>query len=62
MQHNKWPRSQPLNENDIITIKIINDDFDTSSEVGEKRSKAYLQEQIIKTYKKLKEELKDLIE
>jgi hypothetical protein len=61
LQHNKWLRSQPLNENDIITIKIINDDFDPPNEVGEKRSDEFLLEQKIKTFKKLKEELKDIV-
>ena len=36
-------------------------DFDLPSEVGEKRSDEFILEQKIKTYKKLKEELKDLV-
>jgi hypothetical protein len=61
MEHVKWLKLEVLNEHDKITIEIIKDSFDPPNEVDKKKSDAYLLEQKIKTYKKLKEELKDYI-
>lgn len=60
-EHVKWLTSESnlLKENDIITIKIIKDNFDSPKEVSDKKSDEFLLEQKIRTYKKLKEELKD---
>jgi len=60
-EHVKWLpyESNNLKEGDIITIKIVKDDFDLPKEISEQKSDAFLLEQKIKTYKKLKEELKD---
>lgn len=57
----KWVKSNPLKMNDVITINVITDNFDAPIEIGEKKSKEFLLEQKIRTYKKLKEELKDYI-
>lgn len=58
-QHNKWVISQLLKENDIISIKVVKGDFDDPILVDKKRSDEFLLEQKIKTYHKLKEELKE---
>lgn len=60
-QHVKWVKLANLRENDIISVKIVAGDFDEPKEKNEKRSPEYLLEQKIKTYYKLKEELKDYL-
>ncbi len=60
-QHNKWVISEELEENDIISIKVIKGDFDVPIIMDEKRSDEFLLEQKIKTYYKLKEELKEYL-
>ena len=57
-QHVKWLRNNALNEHDTIVIKVIKNDFDSPNEIREKKSEEFLLEQKIKTYKRLKEELK----
>ena len=59
MEHIKWFKTDTLNEHDKITIKIIKDNFNPPNEVSEKKSDEFLLKQKIKTYNKLKEELKD---
>jgi len=62
-EHFKWftSESNKLKDGDIITIKIIKDNFDPPKEVSEKKSDEFLLEQKIRTYKKLKKELKDYL-
>lgn len=62
-EHVKWLPfdSNNLNEGDIVTIKIIKDNFDSPIEISEKKSDEYILKQKIRAYNKLKEELKDHI-
>ncbi|TBN02420.1 hypothetical protein EYD45_11975 [Hyunsoonleella flava] len=60
-QHIKWTKLTELKENDIVSVKIVAGNFDEPKEKSKKRSDKYLLEQKIKTYHKLKEELKDHI-
>lgn len=59
-QHVKWA-SAPLKLGDKITIEVINEGFDTPAEFSEISSEEFILKSKLKTYHKLKDELKDYI-
>lgn len=60
-ERNKWIIGKNLNHNDIITIKIIQDNFDSPKIITNRIQKELTIEQKFEQYNKLKEELKEYL-
>lgn len=58
-ERNKWLTGKILNHNDIISIRIIEDNFDAPKAVTKRTWNTPTLEQKLKKYHQLKEELKD---
>ncbi len=61
-QYTKWIISEELEEDDIVSIKIINGPFDKPSKLVERKAKERTLKEKLKVYHQLKEELKDHLE
>ncbi|MDN3594804.1 hypothetical protein [Zunongwangia endophytica] len=60
-QYADWYKNN-LHEGDKISIEIISNNFDTPNSIGDAYSEKDILKQKLKSYKKLKEELKDYLE